>query len=80
LLPGAGVGPLLSSAARGNQALIELTKPDLFDAAGNLLARQQEVGIRWLRVLDARSLSLHDTIGFRNFGLSCSAQVAPPGS
>ncbi|MCL4367825.1 MAG: amylo-alpha-1,6-glucosidase [Actinobacteria bacterium] len=68
-LAGQTMEPLVSSATRGSQALIELTNPDLTNPDGEIIARQQEIGIKWLRTLDGDSLSLHDALSFRNFGL-----------
>jgi glycogen debranching enzyme len=59
---------LVSTSAKGYQALIELTNPDLFRPDGDLFARSEEIGIKWTRTLDEASLSLTDEIAIRNFG------------
>jgi glycogen debranching enzyme len=59
---------LVSTSAKGYQALIELTNPDLFRPDGELFAHSEEIGVKWTRTLDEASLSLHDDIGLRNFG------------
>lgn len=59
---------LVSTAGRGDEALIELTNPDLYHPAGDLFAQSEEIGIKWMRRLDESTLSLHDEIALRNFG------------
>lgn len=60
---------LVSTGAKGYQALYELTNPELASHDGQRLLRKREVGIKWLRVLDGDNLSLHDHIAFRSFSL-----------
>lgn len=60
---------LVSTSAKGYQALIELTNPDLFRPDGELFAHSEQIGIRWTRTLDEATLSLTDQIILRNFGV-----------
>lgn len=60
--------PLVSTSAKGYQALIELTNPDLYRPDGGLFAHSEEIGIKWTRTLDEASLTLTDEITLRNFG------------
>ncbi|MCA1491488.1 amylo-alpha-1,6-glucosidase [Ensifer sp. NBAIM29] len=65
----AGVAPLplASTAERGYRALFELTNPDLH-LDGDKLIPNEELGIRWERILDADQAAVHETLTIRNFG------------
>ncbi len=58
---------LASSDAEGYAATLELSNPDIGTARHELVAKEH-VGITWRRVLDGERLSLHDALGFENFG------------
>jgi len=59
---------LVSTAARGFMAILELTNPDIKMAGGTLL-NKEELGIEWKRVIDSSKLMLCDIFAFRNYGL-----------
>jgi len=59
---------LVSTAGKGYEALIELTNPDLYKPDGDLFARSEEIGVKWLRRVDEASLTLLDEISLRNLG------------
>lgn len=65
----AGVAPLplASTAERGFRALFELTNPDLH-LDGDKLIPNEEIGIRWERILDADQTAVHEILTFQNFG------------
>lgn len=59
--------PLIASAAKGFQASVELTNPEL-DVDGQK-CQEEDLGLRWERTVDASKLALYDRISIRNFGL-----------
>lgn len=59
---------LVSTAGKGYEALVELTNPDLYKPDGDLFARSEEIGVKWLRRVDEASLTLLDEISLRNLG------------
>ena len=58
---------LLTSAADGFMAKLEFSNPALEDD-GKTVSKQQ-IGISCRRVIDSKTLALHDAFAFRNFGL-----------
>jgi glycogen debranching enzyme len=66
----AGVKPavLASTAARGNQAVFQLTNPDLRLDSGPLI-RKEYLQIEWQRAIDGAHLALYDVISLENFEL-----------
>ena len=66
-IAGHALETLVSTAGRGYQSLVELTNPELLSADGTVIAPLETVGVKWTRTLDYSSLSLYDTLAFRNF-------------
>ncbi|HYY16242.1 MAG TPA: glycogen debranching N-terminal domain-containing protein, partial [Gammaproteobacteria bacterium] len=66
----AGTRPdaLISTAAHGFMAVIELTNPDLEISEGHLI-KKETIGIQWTRVIDSATPVLADSLTFQNFGL-----------
>jgi glycogen debranching enzyme len=58
---------LLTSTFHGFMAKLEFSNPTL-NEDGKTVPKQQ-IGISCLRVVDSKTLALHDTFAFRNFGL-----------
>src|ERR1051325_738445 len=59
---------LISTAARGFMAVVELTNPDMKMGNGKLL-RKDELGIEWKRIIEGSKLRLCDIFSCRNYGL-----------
>lgn len=65
-IAGAEPNALVSTAARGFAAVLQLTNPDIRMENGNLIPKEQ-VGIKWERTVDSAALALHDVITFQSF-------------
>ena len=65
----AGVSPnsLVASAEQGHTAIYELTNPDIKTQNGKLIKKEQ-IGIKWVRLVDGEKLVLHDLISIQNYG------------
>jgi glycogen debranching enzyme len=57
---------LAATAGRGFMAVIQLSTPDLTLADGSAVP-QEELGIKWQRVVDGAGQALHDCLLFENF-------------
>jgi glycogen debranching enzyme len=60
-------GELVATAARDHMMRIELTNPDMHSPDGELVPKET-IGITWERVVDGRTLVLHDRLSFENYG------------
>ena len=67
-IDGARPEKLVSTAAHGFMAVIELTNPDLQEPGGQVI-KKETVGIKWTRVIDNAEPALRDSVAFRNYGI-----------
>ena len=75
-LTGTELSRLVSTAGAGYKAELELTNPDLRLDDGRLIP-QEEVAVRWERMIDSSGLALRDQLTFHNYGLErCSLPVS----
>jgi glycogen debranching enzyme len=65
---GARPEKLVSTAAHGFMAVIELTNPDLQGSDGHVI-KKETLGIKWTRLIASTEAALLDEIAVRNFGL-----------
>ena len=59
--------PLVATAERGFEAILQLTNPDLRLSDGRLI-RKQTIGVKWKRTLDGAERALQDLVTVQNFG------------
>ncbi len=58
----------MASAEQGHTAIYELTNPDIKTQNGKLIKKDQ-IGIKWVRLVDGEKLVLHDLISIQNYGM-----------
>ena len=68
-LAGSKPTSLVATAAHGFRAIFQLTNPDIRMTDGALIPKE-EIGIKWVRMVDSREDALRDLITIQNFGLN----------
>lgn len=68
-LAGSKPTSLVATAALGFRAIFQLTNPDIRMADGTLIPKEQ-IGIKWVRMIDSPEDALRDLITIQNFGLN----------
>jgi glycogen debranching enzyme len=68
-LGGVRPNPLVSTAERGFEAIVQLTNPDLGsgDAPAPLVPKET-LGLKWTRVVDSERLALEETLTLQSYG------------
>jgi glycogen debranching enzyme len=64
---GVKLNMLVANAASGYRAVIELTNPTF--SHDGVHVEKENIGVKWERLLDAKTRVLHDVITFHNFSL-----------